>query len=105
MTQTHASERGGAAFDDDEPLSSRVVSAVAAARGVDATELPPLYEAIDPDALNRLFQPAAAEDRRGPGRIVFEVADCDVEVQSGGAITVTPMRTRSDDRQDVDPSE
>jgi len=35
--------------------SSEVVSAVAAHEGVDETELPPLYDVIDPDALDALL--------------------------------------------------
>lgn len=34
--------------------SSRVIDAVARSKGVDATELPPLYETVDPDALDAL---------------------------------------------------
>lgn len=34
-----------------------IIDAVAEAAGVDPTELPPLYDSIDPDAINDLFQP------------------------------------------------
>lgn len=37
-------------FDGD--ISIAVVTAIAAKRGVEPTELPPLYESIDPDALD-----------------------------------------------------
>lgn len=37
-------------------VSEAVVKAVAEADDVDPTELPPLYEQVDPDALEKLFQ-------------------------------------------------
>jgi hypothetical protein len=37
-----------------------VIEAVAAVSDRDATDLPPLYESIDPDALNILFDPVAS---------------------------------------------
>lgn len=43
-----------------DPLSLRVVEAVAAFRGVDPLELDPLAESIDADALNGLFSPVSA---------------------------------------------
>lgn len=37
--------------------SERIVEAVADAEGVDPLELPPLYDAVDPDAVDSLFAP------------------------------------------------
>lgn len=44
----------GAALCVDEPVSMTVVDAVAGEAGVVPTELPPLAECIDPDALDVL---------------------------------------------------
>lgn len=41
-------------FETRHPPSVAVVEAVATWRDVDITELPPLYDAIDPDALDNL---------------------------------------------------
>lgn len=62
-------------------MSVGVISAIAERRGVEPTTLPPLYEWIDPDALDALFEPTRS-GRRG-GRISFTydghdvVIDCD----------------------------
>ncbi len=39
-------------------VSLAVVDAVAARRGVDTLEMPPLYHWVDPEALDSLFDPA-----------------------------------------------
>jgi hypothetical protein len=43
--------------NDTVPTCTAVIEAVAAVSDRDATDLPPLYESIDPDALNMLFDP------------------------------------------------
>lgn len=49
----------------DDPPSRAVVQAVASIEGIETLELPPLYESIDPDALDALFRGDA------DGRITF----------------------------------
>lgn len=43
----------------DTSISTTIVEAVAEEAGVDPTALPPLYERVDPDALDTLFEPAS----------------------------------------------
>lgn len=63
---------GGSSLDaheSDSPMTA-ILDAVAAREGTDVKDLPPLYEAIDPDALETLFEPT----RQGPtrtGRLEF----------------------------------
>lgn len=70
----------------DEPISRQVVDAVAAAKGVDPLELPPLYDTVDPDALDSLFggsdAGAAITDLR------FEIAGCEVLVRGSDDVVV-----------------
>jgi len=70
--------------DDNQPPSETVVSAVAAYKGVEEVALPPLYGALDPDALDALFS--------GPdgtaGRVTFDYAGCTVECASDGSVDV-----------------
>lgn len=54
-----------------------VVTAITAVDGCDPTDLPPLYEAIDPDALTRSFPP---NGDGGVDRLVFQYAGYDVTV-------------------------
>ena len=66
-------------------ISETVVITVAEATGVDPLELEPLYEVVDPDALNRLF-------RSAPGfvEVSFRMANCEVVVHCDGEVVVTP---------------
>lgn len=71
-------------------LSTAVVRAVAEVAGVDATELPPLYTAIEPDALDAIFMPTPEGDPR-QGTVIFRYADHRVEVTAEGDIAVEPL--------------
>ena len=63
-------------------VSEQVVEKVARVTGTDALELPPLYDSVDPDALDSLAT--------GPGdvEIAFVYAGQEVCVESGGEISV-----------------
>jgi len=68
--------------------SQQVVTAIAREEGVPTeTVSPPLYEAIDPDALNALF---ARDDRTSsrPIEVGFEYAGYDVHVIGTGVDSV-----------------
>lgn len=69
-------------------VSERVVHAVARARDVDPLELDPLYDTVDPDALDKLFDSSTASDTTVQGRIVFGMAGCKVTVYSDGRVDV-----------------
>lgn len=72
----------------ESSTSQRVIEAVAEATGDDLTEVQPLYHAIDPDALDRLFEPTGGSGRSG-GYVEFEFAGCEVVVRGNGEIEVT----------------
>ncbi|MFW5911103.1 MAG: HalOD1 output domain-containing protein [Halolamina sp.] len=63
-------------------VSERVIRRVAAANDADPLALPPLYDTIDPDALDDLVEGMAA------GTVAFSYADCAVTVSDDGSITV-----------------
>jgi len=67
--------------------SREVVRTVAAREGVDETDLPPLYDAIDPDALDALLASVGTED---PDRasVDFEYAGHRVVVSGDRTVTV-----------------
>nr|WP_273742503.1 HalOD1 output domain-containing protein [Natrinema soli] len=62
-----------------------VVSAVADAEDVDPVELPPLYEAIDPEALNDL---CTSRSGSSVGKVEFQYAGHDVVVRGTGEVEV-----------------
>lgn len=68
-------------------LSSAVVEAVAEAERVDPVELTPLYTAVDPDALEALFQ-TQYQGREGPvhGEIRFTYQGYEVRVTADGEV-------------------
>jgi len=76
--------------------STAVVTAVADAEGVDETDLPPLFHAIDPDALDSLFdsrdEPPHAT--RTTGSISFHYHGYDVTVTANGRVEVTAQPSR-----------
>ena len=61
-------------------LSRAVIGAVAEAEGVDELDLePPLFEAVNPDALNNLFHNAT-------GRVQFNYLGYTVDVDQDGTV-------------------
>lgn len=69
--------------DDDTPLSTAVTEAVRAGSETALTDLPPLYDAIDPDALNAMFSGRGTDGWvkfRYAGHVVTVHADRTVEV-------------------------
>ncbi len=72
-----------------EDVSTAVIMAISEATGTPATELPPMYDAIDPDALDAIFQgPVDARPRTGIA-VTFTMAGCTVDI-CDGAVTVIP---------------
>jgi len=69
-------------------VSQTVVQAIAEARGTSPLALPPLADALDPDALDALY---AAE--RAVSRVTFEYAGYSVAVAPDRTVTVTATGT------------
>ncbi|WP_321168878.1 HalOD1 output domain-containing protein [Halorubrum sp. CBA1125] len=75
------------ARESDTPPSICVVEAVAEAIETDPKDLQPLYESIDPDALNILLESPHQFNR---GCITFRFAGCNVTVSTDEWIAVLP---------------
>lgn len=54
------------------PAAAAVIEAVATRAGVDETELPPLYDAVDPDALDNLVARWAGGSPQSAGHVRFQ---------------------------------
>ncbi|PGF16070.1 hypothetical protein CP556_08035 [Natrinema sp. CBA1119] len=67
-----------------DSISLRVVEALATATDTAAHELEPLYNVVDPEALDQLFQ----QDTNGGVRVTFEYGDSLVEVRSDGTVSI-----------------
>lgn len=71
--------------DSESTPMYAVVSAVAEAEGVDVVELPPLYDTIDPEALNALF---TSQDDAAVSTVEFEYAGYTVVVRGESTVEV-----------------
>ncbi|MFB9809142.1 HalOD1 output domain-containing protein [Haladaptatus pallidirubidus] len=80
-----------------DSLSKRVVEAVAHVVNCSSSELEPLYNVVDPDALDSLFAPMDGKMRTDV-KLEFEYAGCDVVVYSSGAIDVVELNVSEEPR-------
>lgn len=73
----------------EDDVASLLVLAFEEIIGRDATELPPLSDCVDPDALNTLF---SADRTHAPpnGSVHFSYHGHDVSIHSDGEILVSP---------------
>lgn len=86
-------------WEENERPSTVIVECVAAVVGRQPTELTPLYESIEPDALNGLIRPATPK-AGDPIRISFQYEEVDVLVDSQTGIEIYPEP--SDEESSVD---
>lgn len=68
----------------NDSLSLSVIEALADELEADPVELDPLYHAVDPEALDELFQAKTGTN----ARVTFAYGDHTVEVRSDGTILV-----------------
>lgn len=74
-----------------ELLSSTVSNTIAGVEDAVPEDLPPLYESIDPDALDELFSPTANGGRRADGHVSFPFEDYHVTIHTHGEIAVVSI--------------
>jgi hypothetical protein len=73
---------------DSEPSPvAAVANAVAALEGIDPVELPPLYDQVDVEAVNRLMEPSGA-DVWEESTVCFTVRNWNVVVRGDGQIVI-----------------
>ncbi|MFA9517552.1 HalOD1 output domain-containing protein [Halopenitus sp. H-Gu1] len=73
-------------IDSDRSPADVVIDAVAEAAEVDPLDLPPLYEFVDPDAINKLFRHNGAADTEN--LFGFQMTTWNVFIASNGKIRV-----------------
>lgn len=78
-----------------ESVAEILVTAVADCTETAVNELPPLYRAINPDALEALFQPSPTwTNRPANGVLRFDYAGCVVRIAAAGELTLAPKATK-----------
>jgi uncharacterized protein (UPF0264 family) len=97
-TETHTADaveyedetplRMQADWSGSETLDSAVTSAISRATGVSVTDLAPLYEYMDPDALHEFV--GSTRDRGTETSVTFAYEGHDVTVRENGEILVWP---------------
>ena len=68
----------------ERTVSERVVNAVAEHRGVAPDALTPLYEVVDPESLERVFE----SPEETAVSVEFVYAGCTVTIDTAGAVAV-----------------
>lgn len=76
-------------FTGTMPVSNVVVEVVSDATAHDPTDLEPLFDVVDPDALESLFEPGPTDGPR-PLSISFRYGGCRVSVSRTGEVIATP---------------
>ena len=71
-----------------QPPSTRVLIAVADAKECTPDDLEPLYNVINPEALDELFAPQADGTTRSQGSVSFQYAGYQVTVSSEGDVSL-----------------
>ncbi len=70
-------------LDDTESVTATIINQIQARENVSSNDLVPLYEVIDPDALNTLFGPTrAGSHRQTTGAVTFHYLGYQVTVSS-----------------------
>lgn len=64
---------------------TKILDVVASAEQCETHELPPLYDAIDPDMLMLILESPGLEE------ISFQYLDYDISITGEGRVTLTPM--------------
>lgn len=81
-----------------QSLSHAIVEKIAATEDVDPLALDPLYEVIDPDALDSVFA-ATNGSPRSDGEIAFEYSGHTVVVSSDGTVRLGDEPTPLEEHQ------
>lgn len=90
-------------WDEDDSLSSTVVTAVAAIRNVEPTAVDPLNEAVDPDALNTIFENRHCGTERAGASLSIRLNECVVTIHGDGRVVVEAPGEGGDDVETDDP--
>ena len=82
MVDQPITDGGDQGWNDDPAPSEAIIEAIAEETDSDPLELPPLYNAIDPDALDRLFA-----NREG-GTVTFCCCGHKITVKQDGTVVI-----------------
>jgi hypothetical protein len=73
----------------DQLVSHTVVSAVADAEDCSPTDLPPLRDTVDTDALDSLFSMETTDESQVMGTLTFDYSKSDIRIWLDRSVTIT----------------
>lgn len=92
MTESSNNHKIAGSIDQ---ISVAVAVAIAGTTGHDPASIePPLYDIIDPDALDSLFNTQGQTESRTDGPVTFTTAGCRITAPSTGVVTATSLDNR-----------
>lgn len=74
-------------FGTDESPSHAVIRAITEVKGVDPTEMAPLYEVIEPDALDAMFDGTTQSEERN-GLVSFRMDEFEIEITAARRVEI-----------------
>ncbi|WP_232702309.1 HalOD1 output domain-containing protein [Halobacterium wangiae] len=78
-------------------ITQKIVHAVADELRVDPVDLDPLYDVVDPDALNSLFHSRPRVNSLGTGAVRFTYQGFEVHVTAGGDVSLEARTVQNAD--------
>lgn len=75
-------------WSEDGGVETTIIDAITELEGMAWEECPPLYEAVDPEALNALFHPGPNGLARMDGLVSFHYAGYVISIRSSGEISI-----------------
>lgn len=79
-------------WQSDDRITETIVRAIAIVTNTPPTDFEPLYESIDPDALNQLFTRPNGDSPQNTSQVSFSYNDCTVQVDATGTIEITSAK-------------
>lgn len=73
----------------DQSVSYTLLCAVADVEGCCPTDLPPLHDTLDVEALDALFSAETVGSSQCEGSLMFDYSDCSVTIWSDRSVTVS----------------
>ena len=78
--------------EGEETAAEGVLAAVGELTGTDPAVMDPLYDAIDPEALNALYARGPDREQAVPQQVSFQFNGCAVVVYGDGRIAVSRLQ-------------
>ena len=90
----HQTTDQGMTPDSPDSLVFEIVRELADTRGVETTDLPPLYDYVDLDALTQLLRPGGTARQLSVSCVTFSVEEYRIQVLGDGTVDISTIDNR-----------